>query len=154
MKFGEFVRERRAAKNIGLRQMSKMIRVSPTYLSKVERDEFPPPAEDKVKAIAGIIGCDADDLLARANRVPSDVIEIIKSRPMELARLVRSTTGLPPDIISSMVAWAQIEQRGLPGADPQHPQQQNVPGARQQQEGRPGAAVLQRGVPRRSQRED
>ena len=29
-----------------------MIGVSPTYLSKVERDEFPPPAEDKVKAIA------------------------------------------------------------------------------------------------------
>ena len=46
-----------------------MIGVSPTYLSKVERDEFPPPAEDKVKAIAKIIGCDADDLLARAGRV-------------------------------------------------------------------------------------
>ena len=52
----------REAKEIGLREMAKMIGVSPTYLSKVERDEFPPPAEDKVKAIAKIIGCDADDL--------------------------------------------------------------------------------------------
>jgi transcriptional regulator with XRE-family HTH domain len=31
-----------------------MIGVSPTYLSKVERDEFAPPAEDKVRAIAQI----------------------------------------------------------------------------------------------------
>ena len=52
-----------------MREMAKMIGVSPTYLSKVERDEFPPPAEDKVKAIAKIIGCDADELLARAGRV-------------------------------------------------------------------------------------
>jgi transcriptional regulator with XRE-family HTH domain len=41
--------------------MAKMIGVSPTYLSKIERDEFPPPAEDKVRRIAAIIGCDADD---------------------------------------------------------------------------------------------
>jgi len=35
-----------------MREMAKMIGVRPTYLSKVERDEFAPPAEDKVKAIA------------------------------------------------------------------------------------------------------
>ena len=46
-KFGEFVRRERKAKEIGLREMAKMIGVSPTYLSKIERDEFPPPAEDK-----------------------------------------------------------------------------------------------------------
>ena len=101
MNFGAFVRDRREAKNIGPRQMAKMIRVSPTYLSKVERDEFPPPAEDKVKAIAGIIDCDADDLLARANRVSSDVIEIIKTQPVELAELLRSAEGLPRDMLSS-----------------------------------------------------
>ena len=61
-KFGAFIRREREAKEIGLREMAKMIGVSPTYLSKVERDEFPPPAEDKVKAIAKIIECDADDL--------------------------------------------------------------------------------------------
>jgi transcriptional regulator with XRE-family HTH domain len=49
-RFGAFVRRERQAKEIGLREMAKMIGVSPTYLSKVERDEFPPPVEDKVKA--------------------------------------------------------------------------------------------------------
>jgi transcriptional regulator with XRE-family HTH domain len=130
MQFGAFIRGQREARIIGLRQMAKMIGVSPTYLSKVERDEFPPPAEDKVKAIAEIIDCDADDLLARANRVSSDVIDIIKSRPVELAQLLRSTTGLPPDMISSMVAWAQLQQRGLPGP---YPRRRNLPAAQRQE---------------------
>jgi transcriptional regulator with XRE-family HTH domain len=59
------------------------IGVSPTYLSKIERDEFPPPAEDKVRKIATTIGCDADELLARADRVSSDLSEVIKRRPIE-----------------------------------------------------------------------
>ena len=73
--------------------MAKMIGVSPTYLSKVERDEFPPPAEDKVKAIAKIIGCDADDLLARAGRVSTDISDIIKRHPVELAALLADHQG-------------------------------------------------------------
>ena len=71
-KFGAFIRRKREAKEIGLREMAKKIGVSPTYLSKVERDEFPPPAEDKVKKIAGIIGQDADELLAMAGRVAAE----------------------------------------------------------------------------------
>ena len=112
MKFGEFVRERRAAKNIGLRQMSKMIRVSPTYLSKVERDEFPPPAEDKVKAISKIIECDEDDLLARANRLSSDISEIIKHRPVELTALLRTTKGMTAESIARLIRQAEKAKEG------------------------------------------
>src|SRR5690349_117010 len=89
-KFGAFMRREREIREIGLREMARMIAVSPTYLSKVERDEFPPPAEDKVKAIAKIIEWDADDLLARAGRVSSDVSDIIKRRPVELAAMLRA----------------------------------------------------------------
>src|SRR5215813_9489006 len=96
-KFGAFIRRKREAKEIGLREMAKMIGVSPTYLSKIERDEFPPPAEDKVRKIAGIIGCDADELLARADRVSSDLSEIIKRRPVQMAALLRTTKGLTAD---------------------------------------------------------
>src|ERR1700677_2777242 len=96
-KFGAFIRREREAKEIGLREMAKMIGVSPTYLSKIERDEFPPPAEDKVKAIAQIFGFDADDLLARAGRVASDLSDIIKERPREIAALLRTTKDLTAD---------------------------------------------------------
>ena len=106
-RFGAFVRREREAKEIGLREMAKMIGVSPTYLSKVERDEFPPPAEDKVRKIAGIIGCDADELLARADRVSSDLSEIIKRHPVELAALLRTTRGLTGDDMAQLARLAQ-----------------------------------------------
>lgn len=106
-KFGAFIRAHREAKEIGLREMAKMIGVSPTYLSKVERDEFPPPAEDKVKAIAGVIGWDVDELLARAGRVASDLSDIIKRNPVELAALLRTTKGLTTDDIAGLARNAQ-----------------------------------------------
>jgi transcriptional regulator with XRE-family HTH domain len=106
-KFGAFVRREREAKEIGLREMAKMIGVSPTYLSKVERDEFQPPAEDKVKAIAKIIECDVDELLARAGRVSSDLSEIIKRRPVELAALLRTTKGFTADEIAKLADGAR-----------------------------------------------
>ena len=106
-KFGAFIRREREAKEIGLREMAKMIGVSPTYLSKVERDEFPPPAEDKVKEIAKIIGCDADELLARAGRVSTDLSDIIKRHPVELAALLRTTKGLTAEDIARLARQAQ-----------------------------------------------
>ena len=93
-KFGAFIRREREAKEIGLRKMAKKIEVSPTYLSKVERDEFPPPAEDKVRKIAGVLGLDADELLALAGRVASDLTDIIRERPREMADFLRAAKGL------------------------------------------------------------
>ena len=92
--FGALVRRERQAREIGLREMAKMIGVSPTYLSKVERGDFPPPAEDRVKAIAKIIGRDPDELLALAGRVASDLTEIIKRHPREMASFLRGANGL------------------------------------------------------------
>jgi DNA-binding XRE family transcriptional regulator len=97
----------RLAKEIGLREMAKMIGVSPTYLSKVERDEFPPPVEDKVKAIAKIINCDADELLARAGRVSSDLSDIIKRHPRDMAALLRTTKGLTAEAIAKLARQVQ-----------------------------------------------
>ena len=111
-KFGAFIRRLRNGKEIGLREMAKMIGVSPTYLSKVERDEFTPPAEDKVKAIAKILQCDADDLLARAGKVASDVSEIIQRHPVELTALLRTTKGLTADDIARLAREARKAKEG------------------------------------------
>jgi transcriptional regulator with XRE-family HTH domain len=111
-KFGALVRRERERKEIGLREMAKMIGVSPTYLSKIERDEFPPPAEDRVRAIAQVIGCDADDLLARAGRVSSDITDIIKRYPIELAALLRTTKGLSADEIAKLAQQARKAKSG------------------------------------------
>ena len=88
--FGAFIRREREGREIGLREMAKKIGVSPTYLSKVERDEFSPPAEDRVRKIAEILDLDPDELLARAGKVSSDLTEIIRRQPREMANFLRS----------------------------------------------------------------
>src|SRR6056297_1379343 len=107
LRFGAFVRREREARDIGLREMAKMIGVSPTYLSKVERDEFTPPTEDKVRAIAQIIECDPDELLALAGRMPSDLANIIKRAPVQVAALLRTTSGMTPEQIARLAADAK-----------------------------------------------
>ncbi len=106
-KFSAFIRRQRETREISLREMARMIGVSPTYLSKVERDQIPPPTEAKVKAIARIIECDADELLARAGRVSSDVSDIIKRHPAELAALLRTTKDLTADDVARLTRGAQ-----------------------------------------------
>ena len=105
--FGATVRRDRERLEIGLREMAKMIGVSPTYLSKVERNELPPPAEDKVKKIAEIIGRDTDELLALAGRVASDLTEIIRRHPREMASFLRAANGLTANDMARLARDAQ-----------------------------------------------
>jgi transcriptional regulator with XRE-family HTH domain len=114
MSFATLLRQERRARRLSLRQMAKMVGVSPTYVSAIERGKFPPPAEDKVKAIASILECDPDELLALAGRVASDLIEIIKRHPIETAALLRAAQGLPAEQIERF-AKAAKKARGNPG---------------------------------------
>jgi transcriptional regulator with XRE-family HTH domain len=105
--FGAFIRRKREEKGIGLREMTKlMTKISPTYLSKIERDEFPPPTEERVREIAAILDCDVDDLLAKAGRVSSDVSDIIKRHPVQLAALLRTTNGMSVNDINRLASEA------------------------------------------------
>src|SRR6476469_7992306 len=105
--FGALVRRERQAKEIGLREMAKNIGISPTYLSKIERGDFDPPAEDKVRKIAEIIGRDPDELLALAGRVASDLTDIIRQRPRELADFLRTAKRLSAEDIARLARQAQ-----------------------------------------------
>lgn len=101
------MRRKREEKEIGLREMAKKIGVSPTYISKVERNEFPPPAEDKVRLIAKEIECDVDELLALAGRVSTDLSDIIRRNPVEMAALLRTTKGLSAADLHKLAREAQ-----------------------------------------------
>ena len=92
--FGATIWELREERGIGLRQFARMIGVSATYLSKIERGEMPPPAEDRVKEIARLLDQDADELLALAGKVASDLNEIIRNHPREMASFLRTASGL------------------------------------------------------------
>src|SRR5919205_836059 len=92
--FGPVVRRLREERQIGLRDFARRIGVSATYLSKIERDELPPPSEARVKEIARQLDQDPDELLALAGKVASDLHEIIRNRPREMADFLRAARQL------------------------------------------------------------
>ncbi len=92
--FGTTVRKKRVEKGYGLRQFSELVGMSPTYLSKVERDDFDPPSEEKVVAIARLLDLNEDELLALAGRVASDLEKIIQKHPREMATFLRAAGSL------------------------------------------------------------
>jgi transcriptional regulator with XRE-family HTH domain len=107
-KFGAFIRREREAKGLSLRDMAKKIKVSPTFLSKVEIEDWK-PGEEKLRKIAEVIGCDADDLLARAGRVPTELSEIIKLSPHRhhMTALLRTAKGFNAEEMEKLVRQAQ-----------------------------------------------
>lgn len=102
--FGEFLRRHREQQNITLRKFAGLVGMSPTYLSKVERDEMPPPSEEKIRAISKVLNLDPDELLARAGRVAADLEAIIQERPKQLAVLLRSQRALTTSELDRIIA--------------------------------------------------
>jgi transcriptional regulator with XRE-family HTH domain len=91
--FGERVRRRRMERQITLRKFADMIAVSPTYISQIERDEFKPPVEGKIREISRILGENEDEMLALADKVSSDLPSIIQKHPKEVATFLRTAKG-------------------------------------------------------------
>jgi transcriptional regulator with XRE-family HTH domain len=89
--FGDYLRQRRQQLNehddaFSLRRVAAAIDVEPSYLSKVERGEQPPPSE---KTVAG--------------KVSADLQEIIRKRPKLFAQLIRDLKDMPDHAVLRLV---------------------------------------------------
>jgi transcriptional regulator with XRE-family HTH domain len=96
MTFGEHIRQWREERGLGLRQFAKAVGVSPTFLSKMERGLGALPGEETIRNMAKILGKDADELLAMADKVAADVQAIIIKEPA-YARFLRAQAHLTKD---------------------------------------------------------
>lgn len=107
--FGHFVRQRREdlrkqqGRQFSVRQVAARIGVEPSYLSKVERDEQPPPSEQTIRALAKELEHDADVLLALAGKVSTDLQKIIRKRPQLFAELIRQMKDMPDHAMLRLV---------------------------------------------------
>ncbi|MGE4191906.1 MAG: response regulator [Pseudodesulfovibrio sp.] len=102
--FGDYIRNKRLEllegdKAYSLRQVSQRIGVEPSYLSKIERGLPVTLSEEKIVALAGELGIDADYLLALGGKISDDVQRIIKNRPELFARIVREMQRMPDAVI-------------------------------------------------------
>ena len=106
--FGKYVRERRMRlleqdPKYSVRRVAQQISVEPSYLSKVERGETPPPSEAKIIRLAKVLDEDPDMLLALAGRVATDLQKVIQKRPKMFAELVRQLKKMPDDSVRRLV---------------------------------------------------
>jgi transcriptional regulator with XRE-family HTH domain len=106
--FGPYIRDRREKlrrddPRFSVRQVADRIGVEPSFLSKVERDEVPPPSEEKIVALARDLDEDADVLLAMAGKVSSDLQRVIRKRPELFAALIREMKNLPDQAVLRLV---------------------------------------------------
>src|SRR3954452_24819978 len=108
MSFGEFIRQRREAKrgtdpSFSLRRVAASIGVEPSYLSKVERGDQPPPSEETIVALARELDEDPDVLLALAGKVSKELQAIIRKRPKLFAQLIRELKDMPDHAVLRLV---------------------------------------------------
>ena len=108
MTLGAYIREAREKlreqdRSFSLRQVAQRINVEPAYLSKIERDQVPPPGEDTIRRLALDLGEDPDLMLAMAGKVSSDLQEIIRNRPQLFADLIRQLKEQPDKAILRIV---------------------------------------------------
>ena len=104
--FGRFLREcrlRKDAPEFSVRKLAARAGIEPSYLSKIERDEQPPPGEGTIRRLAEELGEDADVLLALAGKVPADLLEIIRARPRLFADLLRELKKMPDRAVLRLV---------------------------------------------------
>jgi transcriptional regulator with XRE-family HTH domain len=92
--FGDFIRRQREARRAGdaafsVRQVAARVGIEPSYLSKIERGEQPPPSEQTIAAIARELDEDADVLLALAGKVSSDLRNMPDHAVLRVVREVR-----------------------------------------------------------------
>jgi HTH-type transcriptional regulator, competence development regulator len=88
--FGQMLRSFRLAKGFGLRDFAGKVGISPTYLSRLELGQLPPPVEDKIRKISLLLELDEDEFLGLAGKVSSDVVDIIRQDAHGWASLLRS----------------------------------------------------------------
>lgn len=106
--FGDYVRKRReklrkTSADYSVRQVAARIDIEPSYLSKIERGELPPPSEKTTTALARELDEDADLLLALAGKVSSDLQEIIRRRPQLFGQLIRQLKSMPDHAVVRLV---------------------------------------------------
>jgi PAS domain S-box-containing protein len=100
---GSYLTERRkalAAKHSGysIRSVAKRIGIHHSYLSKLERGENAPLTEERIHALARLLGEDPDLLMALSGKLPDRITGLIRANPsafLESVATLDRNSGVP-----------------------------------------------------------
>src|SRR5438105_11096724 len=106
MTFGSRLRELRQAKNLTLRDVAKKVKVTFTYLSKIENQklsfgEF--PSDELILKLARALDADPDELLILAEKIPDAIRKRVLQRPDVFRRL----SGLDDEKLDAVLLFLE-----------------------------------------------
>ena len=77
---GDLIHEARAKKNLSLRDVTKKLDMTPSYLSDIENNRRV-PSEEVLGKLANFLHLDYNDLMARAGRFGEDAVRYMMRTP-------------------------------------------------------------------------
>lgn len=106
--FGDYLRKVREAlrasdSRFSVRQVAGRVGIEPSYLSKIERGQQPPPSEETIVLLATELNEDPDVLLALAGKVSKELQNIIRHRPKLFSELLKQLKDAPEHAVLRLV---------------------------------------------------
>ncbi len=114
MEFGYVLKTLRIEAGIGLRELARMIDISPSYLSMIENRQQPPPTPARIEQIEQALNVPKGYLLSLANDLEPDLIAFIDEVPeiLDFLRVARHKRMKPRDFVQ---LTALLNGHGLKG---------------------------------------
>lgn len=108
---GSMIRLLRESRRIGLRSLARATSLSPSYLSRIERDCVSAPSAEVLIRIARELRTDSDTLLTAAGLLPESILRVVQSRPDLIKKIVSLVDGLTDDQVD---AFCEEWRRRIP----------------------------------------
>jgi transcriptional regulator with XRE-family HTH domain len=89
MGFGTDLRKLRKARGYTLRNFAKIANISPTYLSKLEHEEFPPCSAETIARMAELLEIDPDITCLKAGKIPHWIKNLLFTAPINCIKLLK-----------------------------------------------------------------
>ncbi|MBI4283329.1 MAG: helix-turn-helix domain-containing protein, partial [Chloroflexi bacterium] len=77
--FNSRLKELREQAGLSQRELADKVGVNFSYLSKIESGAMPAPSERVILRLAEVLDADRDELMTLAGKIPSDIIQMLKS---------------------------------------------------------------------------
>ena len=105
--FGALLRRQRLhladhGRGYSLRKVATQVDIEPSYLSKIERGLESPPGEPTIRRLAAVLELSPYQLLALANKIPAEWIDLIRRQPDAFADLLEALRGAPPEQVTRL----------------------------------------------------
>ena len=102
--FGQRVKELRLDKEIGLRELGRLVDISAMHISNLEKERVMPSSE-LVTKIAKTLEGDVDELLHLARLIDPEVANVIHENPYHVPNLLRSAKTLTAE------QWEKLQKQ-------------------------------------------